>query len=324
VVQRFQILSLDGGGIRGIHTAAVLDCLERDFNTRIADRFDLIVGTSTGGILALGLGLGVPVAELLDLYCSEGRRIFPAGVLGSRWLRHWFRAKYSPRHLLRCVRLVFGERSLGDSRKALAIPYYDLGTGRPGIYKTSHHPDLRSDKGILAWQAAMGTTAAPSYLPASRHVQRSRHLDGGVWANNPVMVGVLEAYRFLGVPLENIRVLSLGTAECVKDRPGYLNWGGKLLWANAAAELIMRGQTDSATEMARHLLGEKHMLRVNPTVPPSWSALDRVMMRDEFLSRARSESQRIGPRFRELFLEHDGLSLTELARNHADRAAADI
>lgn len=322
-VERFQILSLDGGGIRGLYTARLLAELERTCNHGIADLFDLIVGTSTGGILAIGLGLGVPVNEMVDLYRREGRQIFPRGLVpGWRWLRNWLWVKYSPAHLESCLKRTFGEMRIGDSTKGLVVPFYDLGRCRPSMYKTPHHPTLMWDQELPAWQAAMGTTAAPTYLPASRHVHRSRHIDGGVWANNPAMVGVIEAHRFLGVPLNKIRLLSLGTTNAITGWSSWLDRGGKLLWASSAPEVIMRGQTDSATAMAMHLLGRDRVLRVNPNVPPSWAALDE-MNSDEFESRAWAESRDAVPAFSELFLGHTGMNLEQLRALGAAKMESD-
>ncbi|MDO8349394.1 MAG: CBASS cGAMP-activated phospholipase [Planctomycetota bacterium] len=303
-VERFQILSLDGGGIRGMYTAGVLAGLEGDLGTSLVDHFDMIVGTSTGGIIAIGLGLGIPVKQLLQLYRDKGSEIFPGG----RRLRHWLRTKFDSAPLEKALRDAFGERTLGDSRRALAIPYYDLRTSRPSMYKTQHHPDLMRDKDVLAWHAAMGTTAAPTYLPPSRHVAHSRHVDGGVWANNPAMVGVLEAHSFLGVPLDRIRVLSLGTANCVKEWPAKLDTGGKFRWAKAAPELILRAQSDAAEEAVTLLLGKDRHLRVNPIVTESWNSLDKVQV-DEFVSRAWSDSRAFGPRVRDAFLDHKAVNL---------------
>jgi len=91
---RFQILSLDGGGLRGMYTAAVLARLEEDLGIRIVDHFDLIAGTSTGGIIALGLGLGMTPREILEFYAAHGPRIFRDRT-GLRSLRRISRTKYS-------------------------------------------------------------------------------------------------------------------------------------------------------------------------------------------------------------------------------------
>ena len=103
----FQILSLDGGGIRSLFSAAVLAHLEKDFEIRITDYFDLIVGTSTGGIIALALGIGMAPREVVHFYVNKGPDIF-AGRRPStlrrawHWSRHWFRNKFKANPLEEC------------------------------------------------------------------------------------------------------------------------------------------------------------------------------------------------------------------------------
>ena len=119
--ERFQILSLDGGGLKGIYSAAVLAALEQTIGAPIVSRFDLIVGTSTGGIIALGLGLGLAPRDILDFYVGSGADVF-ADQLGVRALRRLVRPKYSSARLKHAVQRVFGDRRLGESRKALVVP----------------------------------------------------------------------------------------------------------------------------------------------------------------------------------------------------------
>ena len=132
---------------------------------------------------------------------------------------------------------------LGHSKKRLVIPSFDLGNGTVRVYKTAHHEDLKTDHRCPAWQVAMATTAAPTYLPAFRGADQRRLVDGGVWANNPCMVGVVEAVAKVGVPLHAIRVLSLGTSNALTYPPDALNSGGKMHWATWAPEVIMQGQS---------------------------------------------------------------------------------
>jgi uncharacterized protein len=117
---------LDGGGVRGIFEAALLAGLEEDTGRSIIDRFDLVVGTSTGGIIALALGAGLSPREILEFYVSEKDVIFPNRF---RWrtLRHLLFAKYKPGPLQAALQCVFGETLLGESKVPLVIPAYNLG-----------------------------------------------------------------------------------------------------------------------------------------------------------------------------------------------------
>ncbi|HVL68616.1 MAG TPA: patatin-like phospholipase family protein [Vicinamibacterales bacterium] len=117
---RFQILSLDGGGIRGVFSAAILAAIEEDLNIRLADHFDLIAGTSTGGIIALGLGLGLRPADILGFYLEHGPRIFsnPLRLRSALW---WFWRKYRADALETGLRTTFGDRAFGESSKRLVV-----------------------------------------------------------------------------------------------------------------------------------------------------------------------------------------------------------
>src|SRR5262245_30348663 len=113
---RFQILSLDGGGIKGLYSAAVLAKIEDDLHINVADHFDLIVATSTGGIIALGLSAGFRPREIVHFYVSQGPTIFPTKPLYRRLGCLWSR-KYPQEPLKEALKGCFGERRLADSKK---------------------------------------------------------------------------------------------------------------------------------------------------------------------------------------------------------------
>jgi patatin-like phospholipase/acyl hydrolase len=268
------------------------------------------VGTSTGGIIALSLGLGMPADDLVRFYELDGPRIFPQGGRFVRMCRHLVRSKFDSATLVRVLRNKFGEALLGESKKGLAIPYYDLDQDKPCVFKTPHHPDFLRDKDVPAWKVAEATSAAPTYLPATRNVGGMRLVDGGVWANNPVMVGIVEAAR-LGVPMNAVRVLSIGTGECVTDRPRFLDSGGLLPWARSAADVMFRAQSEAATNQARLLLGQDRFHRDNPVGSRVWRDLD-VLKRDVFSGRAWQGSKELTPVFNRMFGGHSGKVLEGL------------
>ncbi len=162
--RRFQVLVLDGGGYRGMFSAASLACLEEDLGTGFVDHFDLVVGTSTGGIIALALGLGLHPAELVDFYLEWGDRIFAHPRI--RQLRQLVRPKYNAGHLREALIAVFGDRLLGDSGKRLCIPSYDLLRDDVHLFRTPHHVDLVRDWKTPMVDVGLATTAAPTYFPA--------------------------------------------------------------------------------------------------------------------------------------------------------------
>jgi uncharacterized protein len=302
---RFQILSLDGGGIKGVFTAAMLAAIEEDLNVTVTDHFDLISGTSTGGIVALGLGLGLRPKEIVEFYLNEGPNIFPKWF-GFKSLQHWVIRKYSAEPLELALRKCFEEKLFGESKKRLVIPSYNLGEDDVYIFRTPHHERLRSDYKIPAWKVAKATSAAPTFFPCARDVKCLRLIDGGVWANNPSMVAVVEAFGTLNVPLENQYVFSIGTSKTVNHRKKRLNSGGIISWGigNVAVDVIMRGQSIGTNNQVSFLLGKDHVHRMDPIVSADEYSLDGVHKADDLIGKAAHYSRIFMPTFKEKFVPH--------------------
>src|ERR1041384_3581788 len=241
----FRILALDGGGLRGTFTAAVLakwaEMLEKDIGVSLADHFDLIAGTSTGAILAIGLGLGHKPQEMLDFYRTKGSLIFPQ----NRELRHWVKSKHDAGTLKETLRSIFKSRTLAnDSRCRLVIPTVRANQGDAVAIVTPHSRDRTAHAKITAVEAALATSAAPTYFDAAvvkDAVANQAFLDGGVWANNPTLVAVAEAVGYLEVPLSRIDVLNIGTMSAKVDFTRSLG-KGKLSWAAQIADLCFAAQ----------------------------------------------------------------------------------
>lgn len=298
---RFQILSLDGGGLRGMFSAAVLAHLEEDHHIRIADHFDLVAGTSTGGIIALGLGLGMSPRMILEFYTAHGPRIF-RNRSTLRGARHWVWTKYSAAPLRAALTDVLGERMFGESSKRLVITSYNLGANDVYLFRTPHLPELTRDWRERAVDVALATTAAPTYFP-TLSLRGARLIDGGILANNPVMVAITEAIGPLRRPPHTINVFSVGTTTDVPPHRRRLDKGGRLMWAPAAVDVLMRAQSDSATKQARHFLGADNLLRLNPTVPTGALNLDRVDA-DQLIGLAGHVSRVLAPEFKSRFADH--------------------
>lgn len=284
-----RILSIDGGGIKGTLPAAFLKELEQDLPEPIGSYFDLIAGTSTGGILAIGFGLGLTARELLDLYESRGPAIFgqeelvdaPESALRRKWhqLRDFRRHLSQPKHdagvLARELDNVLNGASLGDARTRLVIPAWDPDLRQPYIYKTAHHERLTTDYRKSALDAALATAAAPTYFKRHRTSDDVGLTDGGTWANNPTAIAVVEATSILGWDPKEIQVLSLGCSDEVymlPEEPGLaqLNVGILSLYAD--------GQSHGALGMAKLLLnhpyGGDRLHRYSPSVPKGFFSLD--------------------------------------------------
>ncbi|TVP93868.1 MAG: patatin [Planctomycetaceae bacterium] len=273
----FRILALDGGGIKGSFTAGVLAALEKDTGHRCVDHFDLIAGTSTGGIIAIGLGLGLSAAEIVDFYTRHGPTIFPSTSLARRWFgvaRHLFQPKHSHQTLRSALTQVLGERKFGDSIRPLVIPTYDAVGGRIFLLKTGHHAHLRHDVEAPAVEVALATAAAPTYFAATRFPDHGNnsYVDGGVWANSPALAALVEAVHFLGQRLEDIDILSIGTTStpfnvAQKHRSGILGWNAGLV------EILMTAQQEAANAQAM-LLVDRRFHRIDHQSPRGQFSLD--------------------------------------------------
>ena len=167
----FRILAIDGGGICGILPAAYLRELEGRFlnGGPIGSYFDMIAGTSTGGVIALGLACAIKADEILKLYTERGETIFPPGNFATRALRkcrHVVRYIYDENSLETELRKIFRDRVLGEATTRLVIPAFEGRYGEPWIYKTPHHPDYSKDQHEQMARVAMATAAAPTYFKA--------------------------------------------------------------------------------------------------------------------------------------------------------------
>jgi hypothetical protein len=270
-----RILCIDGGGIKGVFPVAFLAEIEQHLNGSVAEYFDLIAGTSTGGIIALGLGLGFTATEILSFYEQNGAEVFR----GRRFQR--VRSLFGPRYdaePLRCaLTTYFGERRLGESRNRLVIPSMSLATGDVYIYKTPHHSRFERDYTERVVDVAMATASAPVYFPAHRTATGIPLVDGGMWANNPTGMAVVEAIGNLGWSVESVRVLSLGcTTPPFSLGKGRLEAFGLGQWALKLVDTFMAGQSSGSMGIAYVLLGHDRVKRISPTVPSGRFSLDGV------------------------------------------------
>lgn len=301
MTNRFQILSLDGGGFKGLFSAAVLAFLEEDHSIEIINHFDLIVGTSTGGIIALALGIGMRPREIVRFYVEEGPKIFPNCCLSS--IIHCVQNKFSANNIKNSLVACFKDKRLGDSKKRLVIPSYNIGEDDIYLFKTPHHDRLKRDWKVPMWKVAMATSAAPTYFPSFRELDHLRLIDGGIWANNPTLIGVVEATSMLSVPFDAICVLSLGTTKEVKGRSGKLDTGGIWQWKKDAVDVIMRGQSIGTNTQAQHLLGKDKILRLDPQVPDGLFKIDKLS-EEALIAKASHLSRHFSPQFYDVFCGH--------------------
>src|SRR5712691_6537192 len=177
--ERFRILSLSGGGVRGIFQAAFLARVASDLEKPLRESFDMIAGTFTGSITALAIALGVDLARVVDLFKSRAGSIFEA-----RWLSS---VRKGPRYDSAVLRSeldsVFGTKQLRDAKPNVLVPASWLDRFAHRVF--SSLPD-NSDKALSVVDVVLASCAAPTYFtPVKPAGEERTYLDGGLWANSP-------------------------------------------------------------------------------------------------------------------------------------------
>lgn len=309
----FRILSIDGGGIRGVYPAAFLAGLERRYlrGESVARHFDLIAGTSTGGILAVGLGVGISAAELRDLYVHRGCEIFPPirpraleGVLRRfRSAYQVFKYRYDRKALKVILKETLGDRKFGEAQTRLCIPSFDGRYGEVYIFKTPHHPDFRKDGRELMTKVAEATSAAPTFF---RPLEDGGYtfVDGGVWANNPIMIGLVDALTCFTVKAEQVRILSLGCGDdpYIVDHRKIVG-GGIWAWRDVIFA-AMRLQSQNAVGQAGLLIGADRVVRIDaPATKAKIEMDDWRRAVDELQGAAETAIDEMGAEVAERFLK---------------------
>lgn len=280
-----RVLSIDGGGIRGIIPARVLVELERLTGRPIADLFDIVAGTSTGGLIALSAAKpdasGQPAMtaeQILSIYLDDGATMFPdltprklvrrlawqaskqhvyqrAGAL--MWPGRYGNARYLAADLEGVLARVLGDTRLSDALVDVVIPTYDWRAGRALLFTTY---DARAEpaRDLLMREVARGTTAAPTYFPPLKMTlddgREVALIDGGVVANNPVSVAYYEALRHETESPREVDVMSvsLGTGRPPEEIPTY-----EELWSRSWLRLgmgMLGTVFDGTSEIAEELM----------------------------------------------------------------------
>ena len=266
----FRILSIDGGGIRGIFPAAFLAALEDRYlnGSSISQYFDLITGTSTGGVIAIGIGAGLPAKEIRDIYIERGREIFQSKYVLSRWMmtiKRLFYRGYNIEALKGILYEHLGDMKLGESYNRLCIPSCDGKFGDLCVFKSPYHPDFCMDGSRAMVDVAAATSAAPTYFQPLEHGGFTL-FDGGVWSNNPIMVGLVDALSCFDVQRERVRILSIGCGSTTYRVKVWKRWlGGVMAWHDII-EGMMYFQSLSAVGQAGLLLGRNRITRVDASL----------------------------------------------------------
>jgi uncharacterized protein len=268
-VLSFQILSLSGGGFLGLYTACVLAELEVQARKPLGECFDLIAGTSIGGIIALGLAKGSSAASIRDAFINNGPSIFstkrpPQSTLGKRLalLDNATSAKYCTCVLRSTVEGIVGkDTKIGHLPHRVMIPTVNLTKGSPQVFKTDHHPTFQRDWKVPIVDVALATSAAPTFFPLHR-IGGELFVDGALYANSPDDLALHEAEHFLEQARSDISMLSIGTttakfsfSNSSETNLGWMGWMDN----QRLPRVMIASQQLNAEYMIRHRLKDKYL-----------------------------------------------------------------
>ena len=256
------MLSLAGGGVRGLYSACVLEGLEARAGVPLHRCFDLIAGTSIGGIIALGLALGRSAAEVRAIVERAGPIVFPPRVPVWGTLRNLFRARYDSGPVREIIEDVVGaDTRLGDLASPVVIPAVALTAGGTQTFRSPHHGAHALDADVRLAHAALATAAAPVLFPVAR-IGAAEYLDGGLAAHAPDALALHEAQVFFGRRRDDVFMLSVGTTEALAALAAGGNPSRGLLWWMARsrlAETVMAAQQALSHQTVREALGTRHV-----------------------------------------------------------------
>ncbi|RWJ43121.1 CBASS cGAMP-activated phospholipase [Mesorhizobium sp.] len=261
---RYQILALSGGGFRGLFTAEYLKRCEEAHSQRIYQRFDLIVGTSIGALLAAGFALGRPAADLCEAMVAHGPRIFARSPM--TFPKRLFKgAPYDTKILEEAIDAVLtpdgANMRLNEIDQPLMIAAVNYTQGSSTIFKSRGVAQSRASD-VRVKDAVLASAAAPTYFPL-RKLATDQYADGGLIANAPDLLAITETIAARRAPLESIYLLSIGTAARRKGAalherplsPSILSW----FFVRGLVQTIMAAQEDLAIRTAAQLLGDRHL-----------------------------------------------------------------
>jgi patatin-like phospholipase/acyl hydrolase len=275
---KYRILSIDGGGIRGIVTTVMMQRLQAAPGLEgFLDSVDLIAGTSTGGLLSLGIARGLGLDDIRELYVNDGPKIFDDSWIDNLLDLGKLRgADYKIAPMRRVFKRVLGEETtLGQLRKRVLITAFDMDNEDADELKRTWKPKLfhnfpgdGNDRHELAHKVGMYTAAAPTYFPSV-----DGYIDGGVYANNPAMCALAQTQdkRYRPTPaLDEVVLLSLGTGMSLfYVRGKTLDWG-YAQWIKPLISLMLDGISGIANYQCHQMLRKRYH-RLAPVFPPDVS-----------------------------------------------------
>jgi|TARA_R110001583_G_scaffold116486_1_gene267041 patatin-like phospholipase/acyl hydrolase len=267
----FKILSIDGGGIRGVYPAHILKCFEEKLGINLLESFDMIAGTSTGSIIAAGVACDIRATEIVNMYKEHGEDIFKKkkSRIPFKKLRNitqpLLESVYDCGSLNKVLKGVFNDSTLGQIAKPLILPATDVGNGGVHVFKSAYDPTFNRDRLVKVRDAVLASCSAPTYFDPHK-VDEYLLSDGGLWANNPALVAVIDAQKRLGINYDDIQVLSIGTGHS-KVAYGLKHkgdWGLATGWRHKEfISFMLSLQSQSALNYLKLHLKPEQILRID-------------------------------------------------------------
>ncbi len=334
----YRVLTIDGGGMRGLYTAILLDTLARRFSEQrnnemldVGKGFDLIVGTSTGAIIAILLVLGVPTHEIVRLYRELGPKIFRDPIPNNylqverslalwRWVwRNWKKAANNTEPLSQGLNHILHdltmEQAYAKRSIALCVPAVNMSTHRGVVFRTPHNIYRKRDADYKLIDVLIASISAPMLFPLKvvddpqDKDDYKIFVDGGLWANNPIMIGLSEALSMCehceGESKRPIEILSL--SSCSPPGGNYIpknhtDWGIQEWRVGARIlSLALEAQSSAYYEMAHHIA--PHLKQPCKIIRPPQSSPSFEQEKHILMDRATPDSLKV---------------LSDLAKNDAD------
>ena len=276
----FKILSLDGGGYKGLFTIACLAEIEKSCGIRANEHFDLYAGTSTGSIIAMGLAAGYTTDEILDLYINIGCKIFPhrAGSISDIWkfLKQFFVPIYDNKILKKELNIFFGDKTVEDvlkRNKYFIVPTLCLSNSQPRIFKTDYKTGYNQHNAYKLADIVFASCSAPTYFPVAKikHPLNGYYeyfVDGGMFANNPSLCAITEAVGNIGINKDDIKLISIAPpSEKVIIKDGfYPATRGILRWNKDIVSMALAGTSIKDAYITKFILNKNKYIRIAPDI----------------------------------------------------------
>lgn len=245
----FRILTLDGGGARGYMTAYIIKRIKEDFNINFYDYFDLVVGTSTGSLIAGAIALGIDENKIIDVYLNKKDDIFKKSNMF--FLSQIVKSKYDNTNLINIVKEKYENKNFEDVKVKLMITSTELSSKNPMLFKSWDNGDISLIDSVIA------SCSAPSFFDPY-DINGKSYIDGSVWANNPSLIALITAIKDFDIKLEDISILSIGTGIKLNVNQDKSYWG-LYNWSNIITDLFIDSNTNNSNYILKSILKDNYI-----------------------------------------------------------------